>query len=484
MTLPTPFGDGFASTHTPAKSDKQHIAYLDGLRALAVLMVLLRHAWGLSGSPELTFAGIDLTRFVVMGGSGVDLFFVLSGYLLTRSYFTARQTGRDPVPYGVYWRARIRRIGPPYWVVLFLVLLLMTGQYIPEERVFSGIGVVILVAHVLFAQGAYLPSFGAYHVETPFWTLTIEMVFYLLVPFLVRLFYGRRWMVSTPLLAAVALGWLYLVRNSVGRLVLAINGPLNVFPPFPVEVVRFFLSHQMPAFLVDFAAGILAALVVTSKKHALRDAAWFQRLTSPRMGVGIFALGLLTVLLAAYKMGRWSLVYGYANPLNYMTQSRRGDLLYYYSETIPYGIGYGGMLLGLALATGWLQRVFSFRPLAYIGVIGYSVYLLHMPLIYVFNSYSWLKQEGDPHRHFLLMLLTAVPTILLVASGFFYAVEKPSMAWSRRAQLRNAPAPGSARAAEPSSARAVEPGATSPAENAKTGEARTEPEHAARGKAT
>jgi len=426
---------GGLESGSDAKPRTKHIAYLDGLRAIAVLSVLLRHAWGLSGSPALPLFGHNWTPIMTMLSSGVDLFFVLSGFLLARSFLRARQAGETPTPFRVYWRARLRRIGPPYWVVLFLVLLLMTGTYIPNERVFSGPGLAIFAAHATFLQAAYLPSFGAYSVETPFWTLTIEMIFYLMLPVLVRLFFGKRWIVFTPVLAAVAVGWLFLVRNSAGPLVTLVNEKINVFPAFPEAAVRFFLSHQMPAFLVDFSAGILAALVVTSKKYSLRNNRAFQRVTSPTAGVVIFFLGTAVVLAAAWKLGTFSLVNGYANPLNYMTQSRPADLAYYYFESIPFGIGYGGMLLGLALATGWLQAVFSFRPLAYIGVIGYSVYLLHMPTLYVFNNYSWLRTEGDPGRHFLLMLVTAVPVIIVLSTLFFRAVERPAMEWSRRAHL-------------------------------------------------
>src|SRR5215217_8035692 len=126
----------------------------------------------------------------------------------------------------------------------------------------------------------------------------------------------------------------------------------------------------MPASLVDFSMGILAALVITSKKHALRENRLFQRLTSSRMGVGIFFVGVLVVLAAMWRLGNRSLANNYADPLQYMNTDRPADLLYYYMETIPFGIGFGLMLCGLALATGWLQQAFSFKPLAYVGVIG------------------------------------------------------------------------------------------------------------------
>lgn len=426
----TPAGTGLAPAD-PTRRD----SHLDGLRAIAVLSVLVRHAWGLSGSPRLPFLGVDLRPVMTMLSSGVDLFFVLSGYLLSRSYLRARQTGRPPTPYGTYWRARVRRIGPPYWTALILVLLVMTGSFIPSERVFSVAGAVIFVAHLGFLQAAYLPSFGAYAVETPFWTLTIEIIFYLTLPFLVRLFFGKRWLLFGPLLALGSLGWLFVVRNSAGALVDFVNGPINVFPAFAEEAVRFFLSHQMPAFLVDFSAGILAALVVTSKTYALREHGWFQRVTSPGAGVALFGVGVAVVATAMWKLGSISLVNDYANPLNYMTQDRAADLSYYYLESIPFGIGYGAMLCGLALARGWLQSLFSLRPLTYLGLIGYSVYLLHMPVLYLFNNYAWLKEKGDPSTHLLWLLATAVPAILLLSTAFFRVVERPAMEWSRQASL-------------------------------------------------
>src|SRR4051812_50000770 len=109
-------------------------------------------------------------------------------------------------------------------------------------------------------------------------------------------------------------------------------------------------------------------------------------------------MGAAVVLAAAWKLGTFSLANGYAIPLNYMTQDRPADLAYYYLESIPFGIGYGGMLLGLALATGWLQAGFSFRPPAYIGGVGYSGYLLPIPVLFIFKKYPWLRDEGGPRR--------------------------------------------------------------------------------------
>ena len=228
---------------------------------------------------------------MVMLSSGVDLFFVLSGFLLARSFLRAEQTGRPAPRMADYWRARIRRIGPPFWVVLVVVVLFMTPTFIPEMKVFSWAGLAIFLAHIPILQTMYMPAFGAYPVETPFWTLTIEMLFYLSLPFMVRLFFGKRWILFTPLLGLVALGWLFWVRNGADALVHFENVTINVFPPFDEPAVRFFLSHQFPAFLVDFSIGILAAVVVVSKQFKLAANARFQRATSASAGLIVFLAG-------------------------------------------------------------------------------------------------------------------------------------------------------------------------------------------------
>lgn len=420
---------------------KTHIAYLDGLRAVAVISVLIRHAWGLSGSPRIPIFGLDLRPIVVMLSSGVDLFFVLSGFLLARSFLRAEQTGQPPPRYADYWRARIRRIGPPFWIVLVLVVLLMTPTFIPEGKVFSTEGLAIFMAHVPIMQTMYLPSFGAYPVETPFWTLTIEMIFYLALPFMVRLFFGKRWIVCTPILGLAALGWLFWVRNGADWLVAFENEKINVYPPFANEAIRFFLSHQFPAFLVDFSAGILAAVVVTSKRYRLKNNKVFQQLTSPAAGAVLFVIGVTALIAVMWVLGGLSLRHGYDNPLNYMYEDRRSDLIYYYLETIPFGIAYGFILCGLALGPNWLKGIFSIKALAFLGVIGYSVYLLHMPILYVVNHYEWVASDTDPSSHFLKLFLFAAPLIIVIAYCFYRVVERPSIAWSQSGRPRPPEAP-------------------------------------------
>ncbi|MEO6570810.1 MAG: acyltransferase family protein, partial [Ilumatobacteraceae bacterium] len=95
---------------------------LDGLRGIAVLMVFLRHAWSFGGSPDYALGNGDvaLSTLLSMLGTGVELFFVLSGFLVARRFVAAAELGQPRPSLRRYARDRVFRIVPLYWVILVL----------------------------------------------------------------------------------------------------------------------------------------------------------------------------------------------------------------------------------------------------------------------------------------------------------------------------------------------------------------------------
>jgi peptidoglycan/LPS O-acetylase OafA/YrhL len=159
--------------------ERRHIAYLDGLRACAVLFVLLYHS-----APAA----------VPWGFRGVELFFVISGFCLAFPFLQGK-----PVDYGAFLRRRFVRIAPPYYVALILFAALALTPFGYPSAVAAGLGPARSQALELLGDFAFaIPRVPIHNVA--FWTLAIEARWYLVCPLLVILY--RR---SRPLFFALGL---------------------------------------------------------------------------------------------------------------------------------------------------------------------------------------------------------------------------------------------------------------------------------------
>ena len=147
--------------------------WLDLVRAIAIALVLLRHG-------ERAFSphghGI-LHNIAVNGWVGVDLFLVLSGYLITR-HLTGAGVGGDGFSYGRYVSLRALRIVPAYLASIALVL----AGIFPLYRADASNVVASVGWHILFLQD-YLPS----NINVVLWSLGVEAKFYLAAPFLLTI---------------------------------------------------------------------------------------------------------------------------------------------------------------------------------------------------------------------------------------------------------------------------------------------------------
>jgi len=165
-----------------APRNRQHVAAIDGLRAIAVLAVLALHAAGAPspGAPAWTRCG----------ERGVDLFFVISGFCLSYPYVVSVREGRAlDISYGRFMARRLARIGPPYFAALGLFALLsLTAFGLPTASTHPD------AAHLLRELGfdsVFLTN-SAPTIDAAFWTLGVEMRWYLLFPILLHTYVRSR----------------------------------------------------------------------------------------------------------------------------------------------------------------------------------------------------------------------------------------------------------------------------------------------------
>jgi peptidoglycan/LPS O-acetylase OafA/YrhL len=198
-------------SRTGAPSNR--LDFLDGLRGVAVGLVLLQHIG------ELTVPAIDRFTSTTMqlGQFGVMVFFLCSGFIIPASLERGRRRpGRGPA-LRAFWISRVFRLYPLYWLSLAAAgLLVAVGRYVPEQALTPG----DWLANTAMLQ---LPA-GAPHALGLYWTLAFEMLFYLAVSGLFLLGWHRRSVVLSLAASACCLGAAALAGPLLGR-----PAPLGMF---------------------------------------------------------------------------------------------------------------------------------------------------------------------------------------------------------------------------------------------------------------
>ena len=376
---------------------------LDAMRALAALAIVLTHTAGVSDFNTDNALGAYTARL----NMGVTLFFLLSGFLLYRPFVAARLEGRPPVRIRDYTRRRVLRIVPAYWVALTLLALwpgLPAFWDGPWWRSYS------------FTQIYWLES--TVNGIFPAWTLCIEISFYLALPFIavaVGRIAGTRWRVELALLALLA------VASVALRSALQVDGGF------------FVLQNTLATYLDWFVYG-MALAVLSVVAHGRSNGAL--RLVERRPWLP-WAAAAVAFWFVATQLGLprgFFLVYTNVN---------------YLGEHLGYALIAVLLLLPAIFGTaggGWPRRLLAWRPLAWLGLVSYGIFLYHGPLV------LWLKRESAdtwlPGSGYLSITLPALAMAIAAAAVSFYLVERPALRFKDRA------ARGSRSAARSAAARA------------------------------
>ena len=312
----------------------QHVSALDGLRALAVVAVLLFHGGYLQG-----------------GFLGVDLFFALSGFLITS--LLIRDAGSvGGVRLGSFWGRRFRRLLPAVLTLIVIVALWswLFGSLADLAGVEGdGPWAVFYVAnwHLIAQSGGYWESFTEPSMFDHLWSLAIEEQFYLVWPLAVAAIW--RWSSRPVRTLAVISGTA--IGLSFVAMVLLYDG---------VEPTRVYMGTDTRA-----ASLLVGALAAT--EPARRVARRVGSVLGER-------LGLVLALLAGLVAWSWVAIDGASSGMLY-----RGGLL---AHSVACAVV---ISLVVAADRGWFVRGLGWRPLAWIGVLSYGLYLWHWPIYIVLS---------------------------------------------------------------------------------------------------
>ncbi|HLZ13833.1 MAG TPA: acyltransferase [Candidatus Acidoferrum sp.] len=304
--------------------NKSRIPELDGIRGVAILSVLCFHYISMEGLASPGSIADRLQRLVILGGTGVDLFFVLSGFLIGGILLDAKDSPRF---FATFYTRRFFRIFPVYylWITAYIFVALFGGKRLLALS-HSGIAPPLnfdVYSHYLFIQNFFLDRFhhlaGAWFDHT--WSLAVEEQFYLVIPLLVWLFSRRALkifliaiVVTQPLLRILLLKMGWVGAGLIGQLsvtradVLAFGVLVAVY--WREESVRTWLQHNPRAILAALAALFVGFAAFWKWSPYMRAFAM------EAAGYSTIALFYTTLLVAALcmpngaiaKVARWNVL--------------------------------------------------------------------------------------------------------------------------------------------------------------------------------
>ncbi len=334
-------------------------AEIDGLRAIAVLAVVLYH--------------LDVPYFAG-GFVGVDVFFVISGFLITR-LLVAEYAAKGSINFRHFYLRRARRLLPALFTVLGVCALVTSLLFSPlllrdfgEALIYA----VLSFSNVLFyLQSGYFDASDQHKALLHTWSLGVEEQFYLIWPALIALLAAN--------------------RNRLIRVLISVGLISLIFAILLIDGHASAVFYLMPLRIYEFVMGaLLVFLPCTSNGVGNKSRLLVMRNVLAGAGLGLIATASIFFNESTAFPG-----------INALLPCMGAVLCIYFAQR------------------NTIQRVLSVKPLVMLGLLSYSLYLVHWPLIVLYRY--WLQREHLSGADQAILLTTS----LLAAWLLFHFIETP-----------------------------------------------------------
>lgn len=365
------------------------IRALSGLRIIAAVWVVLFHFRPLlqQAAPDLSAA---LAPVLNCGAQGVDLFFILSGFVLTWNYLDRMGPSWSARSTLHFLWLRLARVWPVYLVTMHLaaawiVFTLYVG-HVPSDEV-SQLTATSYLRQLLLVQLWFQPFFDGSSWDGPAWSISAEWLAYLLFGFIVLVVFRIAGATRVR-----GLMWLAVLASLPPLLLLLASG--HFYTPW----------SWLPRIVMQFAAGALACAAVRKLRLSERS----------RRGAGY-----LSMLLVATVVGLLYLLDAHP-PRAMVDAAGLVDVLF-----VP-------LVVSLAVGAGTLPGLLATRPMVYLGHVSFGLYMVHE---LVHTAWNWAAEQFGvilvPGPFAKAVVIAAIAVALGGAVALFHLVEEPARRWMR-----------------------------------------------------
>ena len=375
----------------PTPSPSYH-SCADGFRALAMLGVMWFHIWQQSWlSPKVSLLGVtfDFTHIVRTGYLFVDVFLLLSGFLMFLPYARSAFDGSSLPSIREFYLKRAVRILPPYYlcIIILFISAYMGGEYYTKGEMLRDLFSHLTLTHVFFTD-TYLFT----RLNVPLWTIAIEAQFYLIFPFIARAF--KKW----PILTYVSM---VCVSHYFRFVIVA-----------PMQDTQMYLN-QLPAMLDVYANGMLASYAYV----------YLAKTVKPNKALSLLcSIAFVFILIEIH-----SLFEGQTYEDGY-TRIRLGQM----ERRFPLSFLTAALLLVSSFSLTPIVFVFSNRVMRFLSAISFEAYIWHAVIalklkkwrIPTYEALENPQMNNEPIWQWKYTIL-CFAAALIVGAILTYAFEKP-----------------------------------------------------------
>ncbi|MDO6527414.1 acyltransferase [Motilimonas sp. 1_MG-2023] len=337
---------------------------LDALRALAALSVFFYHIAEVAGNP--------FHNFFNMGGIGVDLFFVLSGFCIGMSVIRSQEWC-----WKNFARKRFLRLAPAYYFSILIIVLLVM-----PELLFNRTGYLDIFTHLTFIHTYSYQTHGS--INGVYWSLGVEASFYVLMALsAVFLRDSRKIWPTLALWIIISWTWRYIIATEIEA----------------IPIYKFILSTQLIGTLDAFAFGVIVAKLTTIERIS-------SKLFQPNPALALL-IGSL-ILLYQYQNFAGSPIYWDSAKHTVLFRSM---LAFTFSLLIIAFIGCSQIK--------FLTQTMHYSGLLYLGKISFGIYLFHLPLMRIMTDKGLFNSDSNYYAGFVCLLFT-----IIFGSLSYHLVEK------------------------------------------------------------
>ena len=352
-----------------AGTQGSRINFVDGIRAAAAVYVVLHHIWLTTYPDYLNDTGPAALHWLAYGNVAVSVFIVVSGFSL--SIAPARRGWQLKGGVGTYLQRRAWRILPTYWAALALTCLVF--GFVTAGVTGSRISLKAVLVHGLLLQDVI----NSPKPNGAFWSIAVEWQIYFLFPLFL-------WMIRR-----LGVSWLVVVVSA--GIILAYVAATTIEPFHR-------LLNVTPQFVALFVMGIAAARVVREGESP----------SSHRWLVsGASILGGLFVVICFTRDLSW-------------VEER-----YFWVDLVAGGATACLLACLVPNPRNRLRRFFASRPMRSTGLYSYSIYCVHLPILWLVWYFAVTRLAETVPSRFALLTLIGVPAVLIGSYWFSRVFERP-----------------------------------------------------------